>query len=81
MEIYGDSCEWFIYDRTTSDCILFKGSLSELENDCTESGYAVHPTVDHCKVEKLINGNGCYVCSRLFHYVLIQKISYSYFNF
>ena len=61
-DLYSNSCEWFMYDRTTNDCKLFKGPLSDLEDDCTEIGYAVSPPYDECNVNNVEeNGDGCYV--------------------
>ena len=37
-----------MYDRTTNDCKLFKGSVSDLQDDCREYGYAVTPSTDQC---------------------------------
>jgi len=47
-DLYPESCEWFMYDRTTNDCKLFKGSVSDLQDDCREYGYAVTPSTDQC---------------------------------
>ena len=47
-ELYPNTCTWFMFDRTTSDCRLFKGSLTELEDDCREKGYPINPDYDEC---------------------------------
>ena len=60
-DLYPTTCGWFMYDRTTNDCKLFKGALSELEKDCTESGYAIRPSYDECKVANIETRDGCYV--------------------
>jgi len=59
-ELYPTTCGWFMYDRTTSDCKIFRGSLSDLENDCTESGYAIRPPYSECSVANVKEHNGCY---------------------
>merc|ERR1711996_108958 len=59
-DLYPTTCGWFMYDRTTNDCKLFKGALSELEKDCTESGYAIRPSYDECKVANVETQDGCY---------------------
>ena len=54
-ELYPNTCTWFMFDRTTSDCRLFKGSLTELENDCREKGYPINPDYDECNTVLLTN--------------------------
>jgi len=48
-DLYPGSCEWFMYDRSTADCKLFRGSVSDLQDDCREAGYAVTPAHDECE--------------------------------
>ena len=60
--LYHATCEWFMYDRTTNDCLLFSGSLNDLKDDCREVGYAKEP--NHASCNKLfppIYPDGCYV--------------------
>ena len=60
-----------MYDRTTNDCKLFSGSLTQLHADCREVGYAREPDHGQCDVVFLANSsNGCYV-SLLFNYLSI----------
>ena len=60
-DLYNDSCNWFMWDGTTFDCKLFSGSLSDLEDDCNESGNAVHPSYSECKAVMIKEHEGCYV--------------------
>ena len=48
-DLYPTTCTWFMFDRTTSDCKLFKGSLTGLKDDCREQGYPVDPPYDQCE--------------------------------
>ena len=51
-----------MFDRTTSDCKLYRSSLNDLWNDCREVGYAVEPKYDLCdQVFPANSSNGCYV--------------------
>ena len=51
-----------MFDRTTNDCKLFKGSLTDLHNDCREVGYAVHPKYTECdKVFDVSSAQACFV--------------------
>ena len=51
-----------MFDRTTNDCRLFSGSLSDLYSDCKEVGYAKQPEHSLCDVVFESNSvNGCYV--------------------
>ena len=51
-----------MFDRTTSDCKLYKSSLNDLWNDCREVGYAKEPQYDLCDQAFAANSsNGCYV--------------------
>jgi len=59
-ELYSTTCEWFMYDRTTNDCKLFKGTLEDLEDDCTEAGYAIRPLYDDCSVSNVNSDDACY---------------------
>ena len=47
-DLYPGSCNWFIFDKTSNDCKLFRGSLADFQNDCREIGYAVHPMYTEC---------------------------------
>ena len=49
-ELYPTTCTWFMLDRTTSDCKLFKGALTDLNDDCRERGYSVTPDHTECDV-------------------------------
>ena len=61
-ELYLDTCNWFMFDRTTNDCKLFKGSVSDFEEDCREEGYMKEPSLDMCESEFDPSGeNGCFV--------------------
>jgi hypothetical protein len=60
-ELYPGKCTWFIFDRTTSDCKLFHGSVADLRNDCREIGYAVQPSYTECNaVFANTSDNKCY---------------------
>ena len=67
-----------MYDRTTMDCKLFKGSLSDLEGDCTEIGYAVSPPYDECNVTNVAqHGDGCYV-SKITEWIILGSFIYCF---
>jgi len=58
-DLYSNTCTWFMYDRTTKDCMLFSGSLNDLRADCNEIGYPREPSYDACDV--VFSGDdGCY---------------------
>jgi len=58
-DLYSNTCNWFMYDRTTKDCMLFSGSLNDLRADCNEIGYPREPSYDACDV--VFSGDdGCY---------------------
>ena len=51
-----------MFDRTTNDCMLFSGSLNDLQDDCREVGYAREPNHASCDTVFPSNSsNGCYV--------------------
>ena len=51
-----------MYDRTTSDCKLFKGAVTDLQDDCREAGYAVTPAHNQCEAAFDVGSdNECYV--------------------
>ena len=55
-----------MFDRTTSDCKLFKGNLTDLGDDCREKGYPVNPSYDQCNVVfDESSEDGCRVSYRL----------------
>lgn len=59
--LYHGICNWFMFDRTTNDCMLFSGSLNDLLDDCREVGYAREPNHELCDVVFPSNSsNGCY---------------------
>merc|ERR1711962_490835 len=49
--LYHGTCNWFMFDRTTNDCMLFSGSLKDLQDDCREVGYAREPNHASCAAE------------------------------
>ena len=60
--MYHGTCNWFMFDRTTNDCMLFSGSLMDLQDDCREIGYARKPNHASCDVVFPPNSSyGCYV--------------------
>ena len=60
-DLYSEDCQWFIYDRTTKDCRLFKGSMF-LAEDCREVGYYRDPPIENCQDFWDANsGYDCYV--------------------
>ena len=60
--MYAGTCQWFMFDGTTSDCKLFSSPLNDLWNDCREVGYAREPQYDLCdQVFSANSTNGCYV--------------------
>jgi len=59
--LYHGTCKWFMFDRTTDDCMLFSGSLNDLQDDCREVGYAREPSHASCdKVFPSSSSDGCY---------------------
>ena len=61
------------------DCQLFKGSLSDLQEDCRETGYGVSPPYAECNVDNVAqNGDGCYV-SKITELIMLG--SFIHFNF
>ena len=51
-----------MFDRTTNDCMLFSGSLKDLQDDCREVGYAREPNHASCDAVFPSNSSdGCYV--------------------
>ena len=51
-----------MFDRTTQDCKLFKGTGEDFEEDCQESGYLKEPSVDLCESTfDPDSDNGCFV--------------------
>ena len=78
--MYANSCDWFMYDRATMDCKLFKGSLSDLVDDCTEFGYAVSPSYANCNYANVADPKyGCYV-RKIFHYNIVLAITEIFYN-
>ena len=60
--LYNGTCEWFMFDRTTNECMLFAGSLGALKSDCKEFVYTREPDYSECDVVLDTNtSNGCYV--------------------
>ena len=60
--LYNGTCEYFMFDRTTNDCLIFSGSMNDLQNDCREVGYAKEP--NHASCDTVLpsdSSNGCYV--------------------
>jgi len=59
--LYHGTCNWFMFDRTTNDFMLFSGSLKDLQDDCREVGYAREP--NHASCDTVFSSNssdGCY---------------------
>ena len=55
-----------MFDRTTSDCKLFSGSLDDLYADCKGVGYSREPDYDKCNVIFTPDSaNRCYVSRKL----------------
>jgi len=60
-DLYHGTCNWFMFDRTTNDCMLFSGSLEDLQGDCREVGYAKEPNHASCDTVFPSNSSdGCY---------------------
>jgi len=49
-DLYNGTCTWFMFDKTTSDCKLFTGSLNDLYADCKGVGYSREPATNKCNV-------------------------------
>ena len=59
-----------MFDRTTSDCKLFKGSLTDLQDDCREKGYPVNPPYGQCDVVfDESSEDGCRVRKMIFNFL------------
>ena len=64
--LYNGTCTWFMFDRTTSDCKLFSGSLDDLYADCKGVGYSREPDYNKCNVIFTPDSeNRCYVSVKL----------------
>ena len=61
-----------MFDKTTSDCKLFTGSLNDLYADCKGVGYAREPATNKCNVLFAPDSaNACYVSVKT---LIIQRI-------
>ena len=74
-DIYSTNCTWFLYDRTTKVCKLFKGSLDDFQNDCKEVGYAKNPSHSEClPAFTAMSDNGCYVSVKIFMILYLECV-------
>ena len=54
-----------MFDKTTSDCKLFTGSLNDLYADCKGVGYSREPATNKCNVLFAPDSaNACYVSAK-----------------
>ena len=67
-DLYSGTCDWFIFDRTTNDCKIFNGTVSDFKDDCREIGYSRDPPIAACDVVfDEMSENGCYVSLNFHH--------------
>ena len=60
LDMYGDICDWFVYNRTTKDCRVFRGALNDSLSSCNEVGYSIE--TDHSRCDVAFDsrfGSGC----------------------
>ena len=63
-DLYNETCNWFMYYRTSYDCKLYNASLNNLHRGCRELGHGKEPNHDSCnQVFEDLSSSGCYVSS------------------